>query len=336
MTDKRNDTENKTETTQQLPLDLIPFEIGSYQVAGDRGGTVKRYSKDNQRICLSHKLTDGNGSERWYDLPEIVGYEETQSQSISEPKVADTPSEHEEETAALHNKIANLKTQLKETTDSKEHLERCNSILKRRLKESEDKQSEDQATVINEASGTAFGELKAANDQITKLTARVYELENPRIPQLPLVEVKSLVREVNFKLGVHDDTELAKWMAEDYKIIPELTAMISVNDFIEMQHITFMRINQQPIQPHYPQPSDSIAEINQAFDAQADRNESIIRQTPSKTPYTDLLRQGFESEEIRQAATNKAVSKARAAGLASQASHNPPPTPSFLPEVIKQ
>ncbi len=317
------DEEKKTDeqTTQPSLIDPQPFEIGSYQVAGDRGGKVKRYSKDGNRICLSHTLTDGHKSEVWYDLPEIAGYEDKHPQpgtgdedtvgaqpDVPHNKIETKTASFLSDTEKLQKEIYSLEAQLKQVEQQRDEEDIAKQSAQFKLRQALAKQTTE-AKEESEISAT-FGELKAAQDEIVKLTARVFELENPPVQQRPLVEVKKLSREIAFDSVAQDDIELATWLAEGYEIIPALSKITFINNTTGSEHITFKRTNRQPIQPHYPQPSDSLAEINRAFDAQAIRDNPIISQAPSKTPYTDLLRQGYEANEIKQACDGQAFEKA--------------------------
>ena len=159
------------------------------------------------------------------------------------------------------------------------------------------------------------GEIQTPGSRIKEL-----EAENTRLKQAqqrPLVEVKSIIRPVNVKTGIHDDSDIAKWFTDGWIIVPELTeSMIENEADCPWERITFRRLNGQPIQPYH-----SLSEIDKAFDTQADRNHPILRQ--SGTPLTDLMRQGISADEIKNAFDGQAFAKAQAAGLASKASRQP-------------
>ena len=337
MTDKTDE-----QTTQPSLINPPPLEIGQTVVIGNRGGKVLKISDNGKSVKVKFILTDGGISERWEYIsdidgqnpqPDIAGDDTVGAQHASPDDDNDMGFSDisTDETVQLNKQIASLRAQLERAEKERDEQDIAKQSAQFKLRQALAKQTDEEKTEVEKSTGT-FGELKVAQDEIVKLTARVFELENPPLPQRPLVEVKKLSREIAFDSVVHDDMELAKWFAEGYEIIPALSKITFINNQTGSEHITFQRTNRQPIQPHYPQPSDSLAEINQAFDAQAQRDNAII----SRTPYTDLLRQGAGTEEIIQAAQNNAVIKARAAGLASQASHAPTTKPAFLLGGITQ
>lgn len=316
MTDQKIDEPKQDDETTQPPLlDLPSVEIGQLVVIGNRSGKVLKISDDGQSVQVEFNLTDGDISKRWEYISDIDGQKDSTGEDTEE-KVAPALSE----TDRLQNEICNLRTQLKEVTDDKEHFERCHSIVTRQLEELQAAELGPETTVVQDVAATAFGELQAAKDEIAKLTARVIELENPLLPQRPLVEIKKLSREIAFDHTVQDDAELAKWLAEGYEIIPALSIITFINNETGNEHITFKRVNRQPIQPHHP-----IAEIDKAFDAQSQRDNPII----SQTPYTDLIRQEHTTDEIKQACDVQAFEKACDSFLSSKSKHTP------LPALIK-
>lgn len=320
----------------------------------DKSGGFKRFSDDNSRVQLEITGIDNHTSLMWFDLAEIVGYESPEDtvEKASLPSEQDTPMTPDAALEILNKGLEAwgqsdnplIKSALEMAcTSLRDDQKQIATIKAENTKLTEESEFDERKALIverqhNVAIKKLQGELAEANikakkpvdpDEVLALRTTIKTRDNEiaelkRSQQRPPVEIKIINRSVNIETGTHDDPEIAKWFAEGWTIVPELSGMVlgsagQYGDEYPWEHIIFRRDNKQPIRPDHPLRK----EIRNAFDAQATPDSQIIKQDHHEMPYTGLLNQGLSADDIIAGGNNHARAKGQAAYNKSQASHPP-------------
>jgi len=297
--------EEKTDTaipSQPTLIDLPKYKIGDLVVIGNKGGNVVKVSEDGKRIQVSYALIDGE-SKRWHDITEVNGNNEPIEAGHALPDEPDIDDLQK----SMNKMAAEMKTLKEELERQKTLVLVANRQRDEAKAETAKAKSEQPTHKLPEA-----GEVLSLKSEIERL-----KVENTRLEtklRRPPVEVQSMIRMIQVAEGTKQDDSLLTWLKEGWSVVPGLTHLIK-SDGSMYERIIFQRINQPSTQPIYP---STIAEIDTAFNTQGNRNDPLLqRNGAGGMPLTDLMRQGYSTDAIKDTMDTQALARGRAAGLAS-------------------